>query len=139
MADPGTFYCAYTDVQQLLNNANIGATGSTLYDESSLLLACTVSQAKIHLKLGIRVMTKITDVVYKEILKGIQIDLIMMRILQSRQMNENNISSAGEITSFWQMMPGLTYEHQRTLGEILEERDGVAFNFDTRTGNEVSS
>jgi len=139
MADPGTFYVAYTDVQKLLSNANIGVVGSKLYNEDSLELACKVSQAKLHLKLGIRTMTKITDDVYKEVLKGIQTDLIMMRILQARQMNENNISSASEITSFWQMMPGLTYEHQRTLAEILEERDGVAWSFDTRTGNEVTS
>ena len=139
MADPGTFYCAYTDVQQLLSNDNIGIAGSKLYDEESLLAACTVSQAKIHLKLGIRTLTKLTDAIYKEVLKGIQIDLIMMRILQARQMNMNNISSASEITGFWQLMPGLTYEHQRTLAEILEERDGVAWNFDTRDGNEVTS
>lgn len=139
MADPGTFYCAYTDVRNLLNNANLGVAGSTFYTEDSLLVACKVSQSKIHLKLGIRTMTKISDEVYEEVFKGIMTDLIMMRILQSRQMNMNNISNAGEIQSFWQMMPGLTYEHKQTLSEILDERDGVAWNFDTRSGYEVTN
>lgn len=139
MADPGTFYCSYEDVKNILNEQSIGAAGSTLYSEASLLLACTMAQAKIHLKLGIRTITKISDAIYKEILKGIQVDLIMMRILQGRILNENNISDPSAITGYWSIMPALTYEHLKILNEILDERDGVSWTFDTRSGSEVTN
>ena len=139
MADPGTFYAAYTDVQQLLNNASIGAAGSTLYSEASLLVACTVSQAKIHLKLGITTMTKLTQAVFIQVLKAIQIDLIHMRILQGVSLNEKNISTSDAITSYWSLMPALTREHNQMLDLILDSMDGSSWTFDTETGNEVST
>ena len=139
MADPGTFYCSYVDVQNLLNSSNLGVAGSSLYTEDSLLLACTIAQAKIHFKLGLTVITKLTDAIYKEVLKGIQIDLIMMRVLQGRTLNDNNISDPSAITGYWSLMPALTREHKQILDEILEARDGIAWAFDTRSGNEVTT
>ena len=132
------YYASYANVRNLLMNAALGTATSTLYWETSLELALSISQGYIHQYLGLENLTSTTNVVHVAVLKGIQIDLIMMRVLQARQMTENNLSAAGEIQSFWQMMPYLTNEHRRLLDSILDQMDGVAWTFDVNTGYEVS-
>ena len=137
MAD-GDHYAGYSDVQQLLSNSGIGIAGNTLYNDTSLEIALDISLAKIHNYLGIRTTTKLTNAVDVLILKGIQIELIHMRILQSRSLKENNLADHGAIQGYWSIMPDLTRGHIRQLDEVLANNDGVAWTFDTRTGYELT-
>jgi len=137
MAD-GDYYASYPDVRNLLNEQSIGGAASTLYTENSLELALSVSQAYIHQYLGLTSMACTTNPVHVATLKAIQIDLIMMRILQAKHINQNNLTEAGAIQSFWQVMPYLTNAHKQLLDRIADQLEGVAWTFDVRTGSEVN-
>lgn len=133
------YYASYADVQDILMNAGLGLDGNTILDDEAIEKILKISQAKIHGKLLLRTLTSITNVVDVEILKEIQIDHIMQRILAARHANENNLSDISSLTAFWTMAPTFTFAQLGDLARIkrLNQSSKGAFNHDIRTGSRL--
>lgn len=98
--------------------SGIGTAGDTLYDDNALETALDLTFGLINFEIyGDNTTTKVTGN-YALICRKIQMELIAMQILLSRQFNENNLADAGAIQGFWTIMPALTREHMRLLHKI---------------------
>lgn len=138
MAD-GDYYASYADVQKLLMNAGIGVADNTMFDDDAIELALKISQARIHLKIGLPdTLTSITGAVYAEVLKGIQIHQILQRIIAARHCKDQNLASIEVLNTFWTLSPQFTIQQREDLKEIKRKYHGLAIaNYDIRTGARI--
>ncbi len=135
----GDHYATYVEVQQALNNANIGVAGGQLMSDTSIEIALDISQALINLKLEQEGVASITHVLGAIVCKGIQIDMIFMTILRNRQIKENNLSNAGEILAFFTKMLYFTLDHLsllKTVNQLLGNKK-TAFAYNINTGRRI--
>jgi len=114
MAD-GDYYADYDDIQDILQNADLGTDGNTLLDDEAIEKILKISQAKIHLRLGLSTLTSQTDVIVDEILREIQVAYVMQWVLAARHFNENNLSDIGVVQTFWTIAPTFTYAQEQEL------------------------
>ena len=135
----GDYYAKYADVQHILMNAGLGTEGDTLWNENAIEKALKISQARLHLRIGVtESLTSISSVVFVEILKGIQIHMIQQFILASRSMKENSLSTTDILNTFWTLSPNLTNDQKAELREIKRKYHGLAIkNYDIRSGVEI--
>ena len=133
MAD-GDYYATYAEVQQRFMNAGLATAGNTLYDDDAVELALLTSTALIHAFIYNDNTTTLLTGNYGTICKAVQLDMVMMRALQSRHMQENNLSSASEIQSFWSVMPAFTFFHKEMLNIVKQNAVSQTYNGDVRNG-----
>jgi len=138
MAD-GDYYASYADVQNLLMNAGLGKAGNTLLDADAIEKILKIGQAKLHLRLGLSSLTSVTDVVAVELLKEMEVDMALQRILAARHANENNLSDIAAIQAFWTISPTLTYAQIADLNlirRVISSSRGI-FNHNIFTGGRI--
>ena len=138
MAD-GDYYASYADVQNLLMNAGLGVAGNTLLDADAIEKILKIGQAKLHLRLGLSSLTSVTDVVAVELLKEMEVDMALQRILAARHANENNLSDIAAIQAFWTISPTLTYAQIADLNlirRVISSSRGI-FNHNIFTGGRI--
>ena len=133
----GDYYASYANIRDLLNSQNIGVAGSSLMIAAGLEVALLTSQALINFEIyQDDTTTKVTGN-YANICKAIQIDLVMMRILQSKHMTENDLTDAGAIQGYFRVMPALTFEHKFLLAQIRSKVLGTSYNWNIQTGERI--
>jgi hypothetical protein len=57
--------------------------------------------------------------------------------LRARSFKDMNLADPATIQLFWNFHPKLSRDHLIALREIRDDIDGVAWNYNTRTGDEV--
>ena len=138
MAD-GDYYASYADVQNLLMNTNLGTAGNTLLDDTTIEKVLKIGQAKLHLRLGLSTLTSETNVVAVELLKEMEVDMALQRIIAARHANENNLSDLGAVQAFWTLSPTITYAQLADLNlikRVISSTKGI-YNHNVFTGGRV--
>lgn len=134
----GDHYASYASVQYLYMNSGLTTSGNQMFDDTAVEEALDQTMGIMHGYLGLSTLTKLTGTVDAVELRRIQVDLVGMMILRARHFQTNNLADAGAIVGFWQITPALTKDHMRTLDRIRERSQDTSWNFDTRSGEEVS-
>ena len=136
MAD-GDYYASYADVQEVLMNTGLGLAGNTLLDDAAIEKVLKIGQAKLHLRLGLSTLTSETHVVAVELLKEMEIDMSLQRIIAARYGNDNNLSDLGAVQAFWTISPTLTYAQIADLNlikRLISSNKGI-FNHNIFSGS----
>jgi len=120
----GDYYAAYADVQYMWQDANLGVAGNGILDANGIEIALKTSQAILHLLAGFDDLVSITHVVYVEVLKMIQLDMIGRRIALSKGMK---FTDANEVINFLKSMPSVTDEQLGWIGIIRGDNITPAF------------
>lgn len=134
----GDHYAAYADLQNILQNSGLTTAGDTLFNENGAEIALDLTQAIINKYIGATTITSITDTLNATLCKHVQLNMVSMMILRSRQFKENNIDGMSEMISYWQVTPALTFADKELLNLVKQDQEGVAWTFDLRSGQEVS-
>lgn len=138
MAD-GDYYASYDNVRHILSRAGLGVAGDTMYDDDSLETALNITQAIINKYLlgSNATMVNISGTVNQTLCRHVQINLITMMILRARHIQDNNLADGGMTVQFWTITPYLTQQDMQLLELIVLETRGVAYGYDTRSGQKV--
>ena len=105
--------------------------------ETGLEVALLTSQAAIQFEIYQDNTTTMVTGNYANMCKGIQINMIMMRILQARHLKENNLADSGAIQGFFRVMPAFTFEDKHTLAIIRSKVLATSYNFNIQTGARI--
>ena len=136
MAD-GDYYASYADVQEVLMNENLGVANATIIDDAAIEKILKITQGKIHLRLMRSDLTSLTNVVFAEVLKEMEIGLLTQMAIRARHMKENNLADTDILTTYWTLSPNITKDMKEELESIRLQLDGVAFNYNIRNGAEI--
>ncbi len=136
MAD-GDYYATYAEVRTRFMNAGLAVAGNTMYDDDAVELGLLTSTALIHIFIYNDNTTTMFTGNYATLCKVVQLDMMLMRILQSRHTQENNLASASEIQGFWSIMPAFTRFHTQMMNIVKQNAVDQVFNGDTRNGGIV--
>lgn len=109
MAD-GDHYASYAECRARLQNAGVGTSGNTLYDDTALELALDCSMQMIHLYLDIT--TKNTTEPYASVLKHIQLDILEQQVIHGRFFKEQNLTDTGILGA---VMAGIIFSQTHLL------------------------